>query len=225
MMPSRESWNETVASGALMRETRRILLLLLILVQPAEGQQAGILTVELVDQRIASLQAGGAVESNEALATYKQVKTLLNQADSHTRDAAAYVEALASSPRREAEIQQRLDELDETYEPGREVAGFTAEELTARLALARAEQRDARGQFESLDRRLAARETNASGTRARLAEIRQQAATLPDEVLTVSPSALPCLLEANQWLNAAAGVALSAEERSKEAQLASQPMP
>ena len=57
-----------------MREKRRVLLLLLVLVQQAEGQQGGGLTVELLDQRINSLRAGGAEESNQALATYKQVK-------------------------------------------------------------------------------------------------------------------------------------------------------
>ena len=200
-----------------------VAVLLLVAAQVAAAQSSADLTVELVDQRIAVLRASGTPSDNLTLTTYEQARALLNEADSYAREAATYVETLTSAPQREAEIQRRLDELDEGYDPAREIEGLTADELTARLTLARAEQRELQSQRETLDRRLAARETNATAIPARLAEIDQRLDALPEGDLTLDPAASPSLAEANQWRNAAESTALVAERRAEEAQLASQP--
>ena len=100
------------------------------------------LTVELVDQRIATLRAGGTPSDNTTLTTYEQTRGFLNDAGSYAREAATYVESLTSAPQREAEIQRRLDAQDEAYEPATELAGLTTDELRARLAEAAVAQRE-----------------------------------------------------------------------------------
>jgi potassium efflux system protein len=211
-----------------MTKTRRFLdlaiaVLLLAAAQGAAAQSSTGLTVELVDQRIAVLRAGGTQSDNLTLTTYEQARALLNEADSYVREAATYAESLTSAPQREAEIQRRLDELDEAYDPATEIEGLSADELSARLTLASAEQRELQSQRETLDRRLAARDTNATAILARLAEIDQRLDALPEGDLTLDPAASPSLAEANQWRNAAEAAALIAERRAGESQLASQP--
>ncbi len=115
-----------------------VAVLLLAAAQGAVAQTA--LTFELVDQRIAVLRASGTPSDNLTLTAYEQARALLNEADSYSREAATYVESLTSAPQREAEIQRRLDERDEAYDPAREVEGLSADELThaARLGRCRA---------------------------------------------------------------------------------------
>jgi hypothetical protein len=161
-------------------------VLLLAAAQGAVAQAPTGLTVELVDQRIASLRASGTPSDNATLTTYEQARAFLNEADSYAREAATYVESLTSAPQREAEIQRRLDERDEVYDPAPEIAALTAAELTSRLALANAEQRELTSQRESLDRRLAAREVNVTAIPARIAEIDLMMLAFRSHVITVS---------------------------------------
>ena len=200
-----------------------VAVLLLAAAQGVAAQASTGLTVELVDQRIAALRASGTPSDNAMLTTYEQTRALLNEADAHAREAATYVESLTSAPQREAEIQRRLDERDEAYDPAAEIAGLSADVLNARLALATAEQRELTSQRENLDRRLAAREANVVAIPARIAEIDRRLEALPDGNLVLDPAASPSLAEATQWRSAAEAAALVAERRAKEAQLSSQP--
>ena len=86
----------------------------------------------------AVLRGGGTPSDNATLTTYEQARAFLNEADSFAREATTYAESLTSAPQREAEIQRRLDERDEAYNPAREIEGLTADGLTARLAQASA---------------------------------------------------------------------------------------
>ncbi|HZL95011.1 MAG TPA: hypothetical protein VFB99_15255, partial [Vicinamibacterales bacterium] len=176
-----------------------VAVLLLAAAQGVAAQASTGLTVELVDQRIAALRASGTPSDNAMLTTYEQTRALLNEADAHAREAATYVESLTSAPQREAEIQRRLDERDEAYDPAAEIAGLSADVLNARLALATAEQRELTSQRENLDRRLAAREANVVAIPARIAEIDRRLEALPDGNLVLDPAAPPSLAEATQW--------------------------
>jgi potassium efflux system protein len=188
------------------------------------AQQSSALSVELVDQRIAALRAGGTPSDNSTLTTYEQARGFLNDADSYAREAATYVESLTSAPQREAEIQRRLDAEVEEYDPTTELAGLaTADELRARLAEAGAAQRDLQSRRDTLDRRLAGRPASATAIPARLGEIQQRLDALPEGSLTLDPAASPSLAEATQWRSAAEGSALETERRAREAELASQP--
>ena len=120
------------------------------------------LTVELVDQRIATLRASGTPSDNTTLTTYEQVRGFLNDAGSYAREAATYQESLTSAPQREAEIQRRLDAQEEAGNPETELEGRTTDELRARLAEANAAQRNFQSRRETLDRRLAGRDASAA---------------------------------------------------------------
>ena len=187
------------------------------------AQPPTALTVELVDQRIATLRAAGTPSDNTTLTTYEQARGFLNDAGSYAREAATYVEALTSAPQREAEIQRRLDAQDEIYDPATELVGLTTDELRARLAEASGAQRDLQSRRETIDRRLAGRDASAAAIPARLTELQQRLDALPEGSLTLDPAASPSLAEANQWRSAAETTALEAERRAREAELASQP--
>jgi potassium efflux system protein len=189
----------------------------------ASAQPALELTPELIDRRVATLRADGVADDAETLLAYEAAKAQLSQAESHERDAINYAAALTSAVQREAEIQDRLDELDDAYDPVPEVAGYSDEEMRARLALATAEVHDATTALESLDRRLATSEANAVAIRARLSEIDQRLDALPSEVQILDPTAPASSLEANQWRNMAESVALKAERRAQEERLTTQP--
>ena len=198
---------------------------LLAVANVSVAQQPSVLTVELVDQRIAALRAAGTPSDNSTLATYEQARGFLNDADSYAREAATYVESLTSAPQREAEIQRRLDAQVEEYDPTTELAGLTtADDLRARLAEAGAAQRDLQSRRDTLDRRLAGRPAGAAAIPARLSEIQQRLDALPEAGLTLDPAASPSLAEATQWRSAAEGSALETERRAREAELASQPV-
>jgi len=92
-----------------------VAVLLLAAAQGVVAQSSTGLTVELVDQRIAQLRAGGTPSDSATLTTYEQARALLNEADSYAREAATYVESLTSAPQREADIQRRLDELEDPF--------------------------------------------------------------------------------------------------------------
>ncbi len=204
--------------------SKSVLIALLLGISPTLlGQQSGGLNVELIDQRIAALKDAGAAEDDQTLQAYSQAKVFLNQAEAFSGEEAGYVDALTSAPRQQAEIQADIDRLDKAYDPASEVADFTPQEVTTRLALVRAEQSDLNAQIDRLDVRLSARETTATDIRARLLEISQRASTLPGAALTVNRTAAPSLAEANQWRDRAEALSLGAERRAREAELASQP--
>ena len=188
------------------------------------AQQTDGLSVALIDQRIAVLKDTGTADDDQALQAYRQAKVFLNQAAAFSREEAEYVDALTSAPKQQAEIQARIDRLDRAYDPTTEATDFTAEEVPARLAQARAEQDDLTAQINNLDGRLAARETAATDVRTRLSEITQRNSALPATAPIVDSAASPSLAEANQWRDAAEALSLSAERRAKEAQLSSQPV-
>lgn len=192
--------------------------------QVSVGQPPTGLTVEFVDQRIATLRAAGTPSDNTTLTMYEQARGFLNDASSYVRDAETYAESSTSAPQREAEIQRRLDAQDGAYDPAAELEGLaTANDLRARLAQATAAQRDLQSRGDTLDRRLAGRDAAAAAIPARLVDIQQRLDALPQGTLTLDPTASPSLAEAGQWRSAAEATALETERRAREAELASQP--
>ena len=190
----------------------------------ALAQENTGLTRELVEQRIAALKAGGAADDSELVVSYGSVESLLSQAGSFDRDEQAFLDSLVSAPQRQAEIQARLDELEDIYDPTKEIDGLSPDELIPRLLLARAEERELSNELANLDRRLAAREAVATNVRTRLAEIETALDALSDDPVEINPAAAPSTNEAQQWRIRAQSIALAAEARAGEAQLVSQPV-
>lgn len=83
---------------------------------PVAAQTAGELSTDLVDNRLSALRDAGATDENETVRTYTEARGFLVQAESQTKDAATFIEALTSAPAQEAEIQARLDAFDEDRE-------------------------------------------------------------------------------------------------------------
>jgi len=191
----------------------------------AVAQQGSQLTLELIDQRIDTLRDGGAADGSEPLTIYESTRTLLTQEESFLRDAATYEASLTAEPEREETIQQRMDELDAEYNPALEVQGLSADDINARLSQARIDERDQSSQIEALDRRLAARETNANTIRERFIQIEARLNEIAtDTTPAIDPAAAPSVIEASQWRTIAETRALVAENLAREAQLESQPV-
>ena len=200
------------------------LYLLLVLAGTSAAQQGSDLTLELVDQRISTLRDGGAADDSEPLTTYEITRTFLIQEETFLRDAATYEASLTAEPEREVAIQQRLDDLDAEYDPALEIQSMSTDEMAARLSQARIEERELQSQIEALDRRLAARETNANSIRERFTQIEARLSEIESDVPSIDPDAAPSIIEADQWRTLAEIRALNAENLSREAQLESQPV-
>jgi hypothetical protein len=125
----------------------------------AWAQDDAALGTELVEQRLATLRDGGSADDSAIVLTYEQVRGQLSQAASLEREAAKYLEAMTTAPQREAEIQARIDALDETRDPDMDLEPLKRADVEARLVLLRGELADANNALDVLKRRLAARET------------------------------------------------------------------
>ncbi len=74
----------------------RHILLILVLILPAAvlGQTSDILTMPLVEQRLATLHESDSAADSEIVVAYEKVKGLLVQVESHNQDIANYIEAI-----------------------------------------------------------------------------------------------------------------------------------
>jgi potassium-dependent mechanosensitive channel len=190
----------------------------------AWAQEDAALSTELVEKRLAALRDGGSADDSDVVKTYEEVRGLLAEAASQDREAAKYVEAMTTSPKREAEIQARIDALDDTQDPDLGLDRLGRADIEARLVVVRAELAEANVALDVLKRRLAARETNADNSRTRLVEIGPLLEAIPDVDLKIDQSASPSQSEAERWFLAAQELGLIAERRALEARLTSQPV-
>ena len=176
---------------------------------------AADLTTELVDARLSILRAGGAVDTDETLRAYESVRAWLNQAASHDRDTANYVDALTSAPMREAEIQVQMDTIEAIPDTFAGTEILSRAELKAQLTLTHTELRDAINELDTLKQRLAARETTALLIGTRLEEIAQRLEVIAtfEALAVIDPQASPSMAETLQWITAAEHIALVAERR------------
>jgi hypothetical protein len=76
---------------------------------------------------------------------------------------------------------------------------------------------EAENKLYTLDKRLAARETNEATLGTRLGEITGRIDSLPHDTLILNLAGQPSLAEAQQWSGAAEHLALRAERRAIEA--------
>jgi potassium efflux system protein len=201
-----------------------LLFSLLALSMPLSGQDAPQLSEALVEQRINALRKAGAADSDETLKAYMAVKPWLNRAESLVSDAARYAGEMTDAPRREAEIQARLDAMDSQQDVVEQLENLPGQQLEAELALTQTSLRDASEALDVLDRRLAARESNAEMLRNRLGEISTRLDAMPDQLANIDPAGTPSITEAGQWLERAELMALQMERRALSAQLDSQPV-
>jgi len=196
----------------------------LLLATTLVAVETATLSKEIVEARLQTLRADTGAVDKSMLGAYESVRSWLKQAVSHDQDTAGFIVALTSEPKREARILARIDAAEaESNQASAELQGLTPEEIEARLTSLRRELRDSANARDVLDRQLTARETNASLARKRQVEINLRRQELPDLPATVDPQALPSIVEANQWVVIGERAALEAEQRSLEAQLASQP--
>ncbi len=191
-------------------------------ITPALFAQTADLTLGLVDARLEILRDSGAASTDEMIQAYEVARNRLNDAASFNRDAARYVDALSSAPRRQTEIQARIDEFDGNEITSEEVAGLSGEELESRLTLTRSERHDLENLLDSYERRLASRETQSDLLRTRRNEISQRLGEIDEAELSIDRDAIPTMTEALQWGAAAEYMALVAEQRANVAQLGSQ---
>ena len=198
-------------------------LLLAVFGCAAWGQAAESLTLELVDQRLRTLESASAGDDDQRVVAYREARALLVQADQQEQRTTSYLEAITSAPQQEAEIQARLDADDAAYDPASELEGFTAEEAAMRLTLARASLNPARDKLAAMDRRLSSREASITSSQARIAEIAQRLTELPSEPATINVDAPPSEAEALAWRDLAETAALVAERRAEEARQRSGP--
>ena len=191
-------------------------------ITPALFAQTTDLTLGLVDARLEILRDSGAASTDEMIQAYEVARNRLNDAASFNRDAARYVDALSSAPRRQTEIQARIDEFDGNEITSEEVAGLSGEELESRLTLTRSERHDLENLLDSYERRLASRETQSELLRTRRNEISQRLGEIDEAELSIDRDAIPTMTEGLQWGAAAEYMALVAEQRANVAQLGSQ---
>jgi small-conductance mechanosensitive channel len=187
------------------------------------AQAAAILDTALVEQRLNALRESGNADDSEIVIAYDGVKRILDQAESYHREAANYVETMTTAPQQEAKIQRRIDAHGEVKERSESLEILSSEALKAQLVQTRTKLGEANSKLATLDRRLAARETNANTIRDNLGEVNARIESLPDESFGLDPAAQPSLVEAQEWLVLAERLALSAERRALEVRLTSQP--
>jgi potassium efflux system protein len=199
-----------------------VYILWLFLASAAQAQPATELGIPLVEQRLGVLRESGSADDSEVVRAYKKVKTLLIEVESKNREAANYVGAMTTAPKRQAEIQARIDAIEVYAEADEDLGELTRSELKARLVVARGELGEEKNTLDTFSRQLAARETNKVALRSRLEEITSRDESLPDDTLIIQPARRPSLAEAQRWTVIAEHRALRAERRAIEARLASQ---
>jgi potassium efflux system protein len=182
------------------------------------------LTAALVEARMKALRTSGASDDNKTLKIYDTALTWLESAASFGTDTKTYLDSLTSSPKREAEIQARIDQGETTESELADASRLTHDELAKQLATSRAELHDATGSLAAIENKLAARETYADQIRTRVAQIAERGSKLIDAGTLVEQNATPSEAEASQWIKIAEQIALTAERKAQEARLASQPV-
>ncbi len=204
----------------------RHILFIIVLLLPAAvlGQAPGILTIPLVEERLASLRASGSTADSDIVVAYEKVKSLLVQMESHNQDTAHYTKAMTTAPQKEAEIQARIDAIEEGVPTEESLGELNNDELEARRAAVRAELGEANNSLDGLEVRLAARESAAAVMRTRQSEISALIETSPNQPLSLDPTAEPSLAEAQRWVATVQYLVLQAERHAIEAKLTSQPV-
>jgi potassium efflux system protein len=190
----------------------------------AAAQLAPDLDTALIDQRLKELRKEGNADDSGIVQAYEEIRKLLIQAESNHREAAKYMEAMTIAPQREAEIQDRIDAIDDIAETSENLDSLVEEELEARLIVARAELGEINISLASVDQHLARRETDADTIRSRLAEIKTRLDALPQADISVDTTTQASLAEAREWRRSAERSAMTSGRRALEARLSSQPL-
>ncbi|MCB1687429.1 MAG: mechanosensitive ion channel [Halioglobus sp.] len=219
---SRNPWRSATILSPVI--TCAFMLCVLLQAVPLYAQDGPDLTSDLVDQRIALLRAEGVADSEEPLKTYRAIVLWLASTQLHRNDAARYIEELTEAPRREAEIQARLDSMSSAHDSNEDISAMSVQELEAELLLTQSATRDARVVRDILARQLAARESKRDAIRDRLDEIALRLDAMTTYGGTVDPNAAPSFAEASQWLVRAEQASLREERLALSAQLDSQPV-
>jgi potassium-dependent mechanosensitive channel len=219
---SRNLWRGSIAIPCVI--ARALIYFLLIQAGPLYAQEDPELTSALIDKRIAVLRAEGVADSDEPLKTYRAIDLWLASTQLHKNDAARYIEELTEAPRREAEIQARLDSLSLVQDGNEDISALSVQDLEAELLLTQSATRDARVVRDILARQLAARESKRDAIRDRLDEIAVRLDAMTTYGGAIDPAAAPSFAEASQWLVRAEHASLREERLALSAQLDSQPV-
>lgn len=203
----------------------RFILLFLVLSAPATalGQVSNMLSMALVEQRLASLREGGRAADSEIVVAYEQVQDLLVQVESHNQDAADHLESMTTAKQRESVMQARIDTIEKDVHTDENLAELTNAELEARLVILRVELAETNNGLDELETRLATREATAAEIRTRLGQISPLIESSTNEPLSIDPVGQPSLAEAQRWIAAAELHLLRAEKSALETRLTSQP--
>lgn len=204
----------------------RHILLIFCLILPAAvlGQASVMLTMPLVEQRLASLRESGSAADSEIVVAYEKIQSVLVQVESHDQDTAHFIETMTTAPQREAEIQARIDTIKKDVHTNESLEEVANDELEARLLVVRAELSETKNGLDELEAQLAAREVKAADIRIRQGQINALVESSPNEPLSLDPTGQPSLAEAQRWVAAVEYLLLRAERRAIEAALTSQPV-
>jgi potassium efflux system protein len=185
------------------------------------------LNQQLVTARIQALRDAGSQEGSEtALESYQQILDWLGEADVHAASEKTYLESLNVAPQQESEVRARIEAND--YEASgidpATVSKLGKSKIEDKLTGFRLKLRDTSAAKDTLDRRIAAEQGSAPDIQARFETIDKRLQELPTTIITIEPDIQPSQFEASQWSAVAERSALTAERRSLEARLNSQPV-
>ncbi len=216
--------NHDEAPASRLGLTALMVLLLCLHGAVVFAQVDSTLTLGRVDGRLSALSDAGIAEDSPIFSNYRGARDLLVKAEVFQQERQQFNDALRTAPAEESEVRNRIELLETAPLEAGAPESLDTDELRAQLLTLRAEQEEGAARLASLDRRLAARETNEAGARERLAEIRRRIEALPAEKVIASSGGEPSEGEGIQWRQAAEHIALREERQALEARLGSQPM-
>jgi len=211
---------------------RQLLLLALLIsgldsVSAQEISGTSELSQELVSARIQTLRDAGSQEGSETtLDSYSQVLNWLGEAEVHAATEKTYMQSLNDAPLKESEIRDRMESTDYRafgIDPA-SVPKLKKRDLDDKLTALRTKLRDAGTAKTALDEQIVSEQSSAPKIQVRFEAIDARLQELPSTAITIEPGLQPSQFEAAQWSDLAERKALTAERRSLEARLASQPV-
>lgn len=215
-----------------MSGIRQILIVVLLVggMGAAWAQEQDVsdaLTQELASARIQTLRDAGSQEGAETtLGSYEAVLNWLGEAEVHAATEKTYQQALIDAPNQEAEIRDRMESAvyrSPDINPD-SVKELSKEELDQKLTALRLQQSESQNSKNRIDEKVSSEGSSAPSIQARIDEINNRLQELPASPVIIEPDLQPSQFEAAQWAVLAERKALTAERRSLEARLASQPV-
>ena len=165
------------------------------------------------------------------LTAYRAAASYLEMAQTFTAKAAEYTRALEDAPGQAADLRDRLAAGQEAAKPAAagltpaQLAALDDDELSARLIKTRTELTATEARIAELDKAIDGTGGRTSEARGRIADLRQAIDELDAQGRSAAaPTQATAATQASAWVQATHRLALTAESRALEQELASQGM-